>query len=125
MIKDRKITSHRDLIVWQKAMDLVNLIYALSRNFPESERFGLLSQMRRSAVSVPSNIAEGRVRKTTKDFLQFLHVASGSTAELETQVDIAFRQRFIQKADYNKAMALLSEVGKMLVSLISSLNAKL
>lgn len=120
----QKISSHRDLTVWRKAMDLVDAVYKVSAHFPQEERFGLASQMRRSAVSIPSNIAEGRVRKTTKDFIHFLHIASGSTAELETQLDIALRQRLIEKTDYNELVPLLSEVGKMLVSMISSLNAK-
>ena len=120
----QKITTHEQLIVWQKSMDLVDRVYTLTRAFPDSERFGLSQQMRRAAVSIPSNIAEGRVRSTTKDFIHFLHMASGSCAELETQLNIARRQRFIDDVTYNDVASLLAEVGKMTVSLISSLNAR-
>jgi four helix bundle protein len=119
-----KVYSHRDLIVWKKSMDLVDRIYRVSSDFPEHERFGLTSQIRRAAVSIPSNIAEGRVRKTTKDFIQFLHIASGSVAELETQIEIALRQKWMRAKEHGEIMSLASEIGKMLVSLISSLNSK-
>ncbi len=84
-----KKESYRDLIVWQKSLVLVKLVYELTNRFPDSEKFGLVSQMRRSAVSIPSNIAEGRYRGTKKDYCQFLTIAFASGAELETQVEIA------------------------------------
>jgi len=120
----QKITSHTQLIVWQKAMDLVSDIYNVTRGFPKDEQFGLTSQMRRCAVSIPSNIAEGRVRNTTKDFVHFLHIALGSCAELATQLDIAQRQNFVSESRYTEMVELLDEVGKMLSALIVSLNAK-
>lgn len=121
----QKITSHTQLTVWQKAMDLVSGIYEATKGFPKDEQFGLTSQMRRCAISIPSNIAEGRVRRTTKDFVHFLHISLGSTAELNTQLEIARRQKFLSGARYTELVGLLDEVGRMLSALISSLNAKL
>ncbi|HEY4473991.1 MAG TPA: four helix bundle protein [Candidatus Paceibacterota bacterium] len=118
------ITSHRQLIVWQKSMDLVSAVYRASKTFPPEEKFGLTSQIKRAAISVPSNIAEGRIRKGTKEFIQFLHIALGSTAELDTQFEIARREGFLKQAYYDSLMSALEEVGKMLTGLISSLNAK-
>lgn len=121
----QKITSHTQLTVWQKAMDLVSGIYEATKGFPKDEQFGLTSQMRRCAIPIPSNIAEGRVRRTTKDFVHFLHISLGSTAELNTQLEIARRQKFLSGARYTELVGLLDEVGRMLSALISSLNAKL
>src|SRR3989344_4786346 len=83
--------SYKDLIVWQKGVDLSVLVYELTEQFPRDERYALTSQMRRAVVSIPSNIAEGRCRSTKKDFCNFLHIALGSAAELETQIEIARR----------------------------------
>ncbi len=105
-------------------MDLVDTIYRVSSQFPREEQYGLVSQMRRAAVSVPSNIAEGKVRRSTKDFIQFLQISAGSLAELETQLEVAQRQKFIKNIDYTVAMELVTEVGRMLNGLISSLNTK-
>ncbi len=118
------ISSHKQLVVWQKGMSLVDVIYQVSKNFPANEQFGLTAQMRRCAVSIPSNIAEGRVRTTTKDYVHFLHIALGSTVELDTQLEIALRQGFIEKVAYNETASLITEVGKMLSASISSLNTK-
>jgi four helix bundle protein len=85
------VLRYQDLIVWQKAMDLVIRVYELSDGFPRRETFGLTNQLRRSAISIPSNIAEGQARQTTQDFLRFLSIAQGSSQELETQILIAFR----------------------------------
>jgi four helix bundle protein len=82
--EEQKVRGYKDLIVWQKAMQLVKAIYILTRDFPSDERFGLISQMRRAAVSVASNIAEGQARHTTGEFIQFVSHAEGSVAELET-----------------------------------------
>lgn len=119
------IHSHKELIVWQKAVELVCLIYELTEEFPKEELYGLTSQMRRSAVSIPSNIAEGRRRGSRKDFLQFLRVASASGAELETQIAIAKRLPRMNHLNYEKAESLLEEVLKMLSSMISKLNPHL
>ncbi|MCP4455355.1 MAG: four helix bundle protein, partial [Planctomycetes bacterium] len=86
--------SYRDLEVWQKAMGLVELCYACTKSFPSEERYGLTDQIRRAAVSIPSNIAEGQTRQHRKEFLQFLSIAQGSLAELETQIQIAERLHY-------------------------------
>ena len=119
----KKIESYKDLIVWQRAMELVSAVYRLTENFPQTEIYGLTSQMRRSAVSIPSNIAEGRRRGSKKDFRQFLIVAYSSGAELETQVEISKRLSFANKSDFDKVDSLLSEVMKMLNKIISSLKS--
>ncbi|WP_413999269.1 four helix bundle protein [Flavobacterium sp. W1B] len=90
---------HKDLDVWKKSMDLVESIYKLTQKFPEVEKFGLTSQMRRAAVSIPSNIAEGAALKGNKELLQFLYIAIGSISELETQYLIAIRLDFVEKED--------------------------
>jgi len=91
--------NHKDLNVWKKSMDLAVLIYDLTNAFPNDERFGLTSQMRRAAVSIPSNIAEGAARKSDKEFLQFLSIALGSLSELETQYILAIRINIIESND--------------------------
>lgn len=108
------LQGHKDLIVWQKSMDLVVSVYELTQNFPQSEIYGLTSQMRRSAVSIPSNIAEGSKRKTKADFLQFIAIAFGSGAELETQVEIAKRLKYGKHEQLTKIENILTEVLKML-----------
>ena len=118
------IKSFRDLIVWQKAMQLSFIIYELTKKFPKDERYVLVSQMRRCAVSIPSNIAEGRRRGSKKDFARFVQIAFGSGAELETQLEIAFHQKYFDEVDYIDCMNLLSEVMKMLNALERSLNPK-
>lgn len=114
--------SYRELEVWQKAVDLSVLIYKWSEKLPKSELFGLSSQVKRAAVSIPSNIAEGRYRSTRKDFTQFLRIAYASGAELETQLEIARRLSFIDELDYNKINSLLAEIMKMLNVMISRLS---
>lgn len=103
-------------------MSLVSLIYRLTNGFPADERFGLTSQMRRAAVSIPSNIAEGKVRSTRRDFVQFLHIARGSLAELETQAEIASSLRFLPKVEYDKVLSLTEEVRRMLIAMIKALQ---
>lgn len=114
--------SHKDLIVWQKAMELVVEVYDLVAKFPREELYGLTSQIRRSAVSMPSNIAEGRGRGTRKDFKQFLNIAYASGAELETQLEISRRLKFMSSEDSTRADDLLEEVMKMLNKMRSTLN---
>ncbi len=120
---DRNIKSYKDLIVWQKSITLVSHIYRISKKFPPEEWYGLASQMQRAAVSVPSNIAEGRGRRSKKDFIQFLYFALGSLAELDTQLIIAEDLFYAQKADYNEAGRLILEIRMMLSKLLSSLKA--
>ena len=119
-----KIHSYKDLVVWKKAMELVVLIYELTEKFPSSELYGLTSQMRRAAISIPSNIAEGRRRGSKKEFLRFLLNAYGSGAELETQLEIAKRLPKTKNLDYNKVCPLLEEIMKMLNRMIKMLNSK-
>ena len=116
------IHSYKDLIVWQRSMELVTAIYELTEDFPKEEMYGLTSQMRRAGISIPSNIAEGRVRGTAKEYLQFLRISYGSGAELETQIEIGKRLKDTKHLDYQKADALLLEVMKMLNSIINKLN---
>lgn len=118
-----EIHTYKDLIVWQKAMDLVLEIYKLTEQFPREEIYGLSSQMRRAAVSMPSNIAEGRLRGHRKEFKQFLFNAYGSGAELETQIGISRRLTKTAGLDYGRVDALLLEVMKMLNSMINKINA--
>jgi len=118
-----EIKSHKDLIVWQKAVDLSMLIYKLTNTFPQREIYGLSSQMRRAAISIASNIAEGRARHTRKDFSHFLHMAFGSAAELETQLLIARRLSFLDDDAHGKTNSFLSEVSKMLRAMIDKLGS--
>lgn len=117
-----KIESYENLIVWQKAMDVVTLVYGVTKKFPKEEIYGLTSQMRRCAVSIPSNIAEGSRRSSRKDFRNFLLIAFGSGAELETQLKIAIRLSYGTPEDYTQCMTLLNEVMRMLNTLISKLH---
>lgn len=118
-----KIESYKDLIVWQKSMDLVIEIYKITSAYPKSELYGLVSQTRRCVVSIPSNIAEGRRRGSRKDFRQFLIIAFGSGAELETQIQIVKRLPLGENINFKKVHSLLDEVMKMLNKMISSLQA--
>lgn len=114
------IKSFKELIVWQRSIELVKEIYKITSRFPESELYGLVSQMRRASVTIPSNIAEGKKRRTRKNFLQFLRIADGSAAELETQVIIA--KDLYSRIDFSKAEQLLEEVQKMLITMIKKLE---
>lgn len=114
-----KIQSHRDLIVWQRAIDLSVAVYELTRQFPREEIYGLVSQLRRAAVSIASNIAEGYGRTSTGEYLQFLGIARGSNLELQTQLVIARRLSLGSAEPIDQAEALSAEVAKMLVSLMS------
>jgi four helix bundle protein len=119
-----QINSHKDLIVWQKGIQLCKVVYEATEKFPKSEIYGITSQMRRSAVSIPSNIAEGRSRNTTKDFIHFLSIALGSASELETQIEISKELSFLSEQKYIEINRLLSEVSKMIVGLMKKLNSK-
>ena len=116
--------NYEDLVVWQRAVELAVQIYALTTTFPDDERFGLTSQLRRSAVSVSSNIAEGRGRLTEGDFRQFLGVAQGSTYEVQTQLLIAKKLRFGSPDAIAQCEDLSNEVSKMLGALIGRLPRK-
>lgn len=116
------IKSYKDLIVWQKSILLVKEIFIFTEKFPKSELYGLTSQMRRAAVSIPSNIAEGYGRKYRKEYVQFCSIAYGSGLELETQIIIAKELEFASKEDCDKIEELLNEVLRMLASMISKMS---
>ena len=116
------IKSYKELIVWQKSMKLVTMVYELSKKFPDDEKFGLTSQMRRCSVSVPSNIAEGWGRLSRKNYIQFLRISRGSLFELETQVLITKELNYIN--DSVIIESLIIEISKMLNSLIKKLEEK-
>ncbi len=113
------MASYRKLIVWQKSMDLVEMIYTLVNYLPKEEIYGLSSQMRRAAVSIPSNIAEGHGRQTEKEFYRFLCISQGSKAELETQLEVCLRLNYLKQDQVQTALALCDEVGKMIYSLMN------
>lgn len=114
--------SYKDLVAWQKSMDLVTAVYRASQGFPKEEIFGLMSQIRRSAVSVPSNIAEGHARTSKKEFQYFLSKARGSLAELETQLTIAHQLAYIDETAINQLLDRLGEVGRILNGLLTALK---
>lgn len=114
----------RELIVWQKSIDLVEKVYQITNSFPKEEVYSLTSQIRRSAISVPSNIAEGYGRKSTLDFIHFLHIARGSLYEFQTQLEISKRIKYITATDLQSMIENCKEVEKMLNSLIKSLANK-
>jgi len=105
---------HRDLVVWQKAMDLVTEIYRVTRGFPKDELYGLTSQLRRAAISVPSNLAEGHGRNSRKEFHHFLGQARGSLTELETQLEIARNLGYLKEHEASVLLAQSAEIGRML-----------
>jgi len=118
------VASYRDLVVWQKAMALVSAVYKLTRAFPNSERFGLTSQIQRAAVSIPSNIAEGQGRLATKEFRQFLGIARGSLKELETHLLISIDLAYASPENVDPCLGLTDEIGRMLNALIKALERK-
>jgi len=118
------VRDYKDLLVWQKSMQLVELVYLWTQQFPTEERYGLSSQMRRAAVSIPSNIAEGRRRNSRKDFASFVDIAFGSASELETQALIAEKLQYGSWEEFTKCMGLLDEISKMLWSLRRSLRTQ-
>ena len=115
---------YSELVVWQKAMDLVTEIYKITATFPSDERFGLSSRARRAAVSIPSNIAEGHGRKATGAYVNHLSIAYGSLAELETQIQIAVRLNFVTLDESSHLLSTTDEIGKMLTGLRKSLAEK-
>ncbi len=123
-MEQEKVQSYKDLIVWQKAMNLVVEIYAITEKFPQQELYVLTSQMRRAAISIPSNIAEGRRRGTRKDYRQFLLIAYGSGSELETQIEIAKRLSLGKGVDFSQADLHLDEVMRMLNVMVGKLGSQ-
>src|SRR5204863_1182204 len=111
------IQSYKDLLVWQKGIALAKVIYSLTQRFPAEEKFGLVSQMRRAAVSIPSNLAEGQARRTTGEFVQFISHAEGSAAELDTQLILAVELNFCAKRDAIPIYEAIDELRRMLNAL--------
>jgi four helix bundle protein len=114
-----KIKTHKDLDVWKEAMELARLVYLITSKFPKEELYGLTQQIRRSAVSVPSNIAEGAARNSGKEFVQFLYISLGSLAELETQLLLSEKLGFLQE---NESETNIERIRKMLIGLIKYLK---
>ena len=116
-MKTNTTRNYKDLVVWQKAIELAKLIYKLTQNFPSAEKFGLIAQMRRAAVSIPSNIAEGQARHTTGEFIQSISHAEGSAAELDTQLVLSIELKFCANPSADPAFELILEVRRMLNAL--------
>jgi len=116
--------SHKDLDVWKRSVDLVTCIYEITKDFPKDEIYGITNQIRRSAVSIPSNISEGAGRNHSKEFVQFLHISLGSLSELETQIIISENIKYLSKDDSIKIQNELAELRKMILGLIRHLNTK-
>ena len=122
--RSRGIKGYRDLVVWQRAMDLVTATYRLTASFPRHETYGLVQQLNRAAVSVPSNVAEGHGRDHLGDYLHHLSVANGSLMELETQLMIAGRLGYLSKEAEERILAQAAEVGRMLAGLARALRQR-
>lgn len=116
--------NYRDLVAWQRAMDLVEVVYGLSSQFPKEEMYGLTSQVRRAAVSVPSNIAEGEGRNAPNDFARFLSIAHGSLREVETQLLVSARLKYLTEEDITNAMTLCEETGRIINGLKRNLQSR-
>lgn len=121
-MENKKIESFKDLFVWQKGIELVNEIYKLTKHFPKEELYCVTSQIRRAAISIPSNIAEGWERGTTKNYIQFLEISRGSLFELNTLIIISHNQEFISKQTCEEIENKLNEIGIMLNALITKLE---
>jgi four helix bundle protein len=119
------IQSHKDLDVWKKAVAFVIDLYELTKQFPKEELYGLTSQMRRAAVSIPSNIAEGRSKRSTREYMRFINIACGSAAELETHLVISQGLKYISSVQLEKYNAELSTIARMLNGIYSALEKKL
>ena len=119
-----KIRTYRDLVVWQKSMALITEIYEITRTFPKDETYGIVAQMRRCAVSVPSNIAEGYGRNSSSDYIRFLRIAVDSLYELQTQLEISLNLKYFKENTFKSFYESSREVERMLSSLIRTINTK-
>ena len=122
-MKANTTRSYKDLVVWQKGIALAKLVYRLTESFPSAEKFGIVAQMRRAAVSIPSNIAEGQARRTTGEFVQFISHAEGSVAELDTQLILSIELKFCSGTATDSTFAFISEIRRMLNALRRKLCA--
>ncbi|HJO93532.1 MAG TPA: four helix bundle protein [Victivallales bacterium] len=120
-----KIKTYRDLLVWQKSMDLVSEIYKTTKNFPREEQYGLISQIRRCAVSIPSNIAEGYGRNSSNDYIRFLQISVGSLYELQTQIEISYNLKYLLEESFKTIYEKTKELERMLSSMIKKLKIHL
>ena len=116
--------SHHNLDAWKKSVDFVVMTYKMTEKFPKEEKFGLTSQIRRAAVSIPANIAEGAARKSDKEFLQFLSISQGSASEIETEILIAYRLSFLDKSNFELLNKSLEDIGRMITGLSNHLKRK-
>lgn len=116
------MASYKDLVVWQKSYSLVLEIYSVTKKFPKEEQFCLVNQMRRAAVSLPSNLAEGNTRRGMKEHIQFFRIAAGSLSELETQVMLSKDLKYLSESDFHKIQESVQEIHKMLSRLIASIS---
>ncbi|MBR5351593.1 MAG: four helix bundle protein [Prevotella sp.] len=117
--------THKDLRVWQSSIEMVTLIYLMTKAFPKDEIFGLVSQMRRAAISVPSNIAEGYARGTDKEKLHFLRISSGSLSEIETQLMLSFNLGYISQKEFDESSEFITSVWKQLNALIRTVKKRM
>jgi four helix bundle protein len=117
------VKNYQDLIVWQRAMDLVVDVYRLTKSFPKEELYGLTNQMRRASVSIPSNIAEGHARKSRAEYVNFLSIAQGSRAEVETQMLIAKRLGYLTPEETSPVLSLLNEINRMISTIKQRLQS--
>ena len=120
----KSLSSYRELTVWQKSIDLAGKIYAITQKYPAEEKFGITSQMRRAATSIPTNIAEGQARRNTGEFLQSLGIARGSLAELETFLILSVNLRFLATPESENLLNACTEINKMLNALMKSLSTR-
>ena len=124
-MKPHAVRSHKDLVLWQKAFDLAIEVHKATSEFPRFELFGLVAQLRRASVSVPSNIAEGSARKSTREFLQFLRIARGSLAEMQTQLHLAKAVGYLPDATFSEIDPKVEEVGRILNAVVVGLLRRL
>lgn len=118
-----KVKTYKDLIVWQKAMEMTTLLYKIIKKLPKEETYTLCDQMRRAAISIPSNIAEGFGRNSKKEYLQFLYIANGSVCELETQLILCVNINYLSEIETQPTMDLLSEIGKIIMTITKKINS--
>ncbi len=122
--KTEEIRPHRKLDVWKKSLQFAKKVYLITSKYPSAEIYGLVSQMRRAIISIPSNLAEGAARKSKKEFLQFLNIAQGSISELDTQIELSMMLNYISKDEYIELMEELRTISKMLFGLSRSLRSE-